>query len=419
MKRWLEEIGRPEMVTRLLWIIGAAGLAVRLVLVLMTQNIGGVASLDSSTYHSIATNLLAGRGFSQDGINPTLFVAPLYPFFLAAVYRVAGVHPLLVELLQVLFGVASAFLAWLITRARFGRMPGLIAFVLVLFLPELMVINTYLYTESFFIFLFLLAIWLAMRALEGPSAGALALAGLAGGLATLTRGVTMLLPLVLLLAFLLRRRGVLPSLRHTLLYALFFALPIVPWTMRNYHTFGAAVPIAVGSGDVLWTGNYRPHDGRYSYDKTMAVMDSMTAGLNQVDRDELLTGEALKHIKADPPAAAGLGVKKFFRFWFWVYEGAPSGMKREGGGLVQLILALSYYPILLLFCAGVWLSRRRWRELAFIHLVLGYYMALHVVMLVVPRYRIPVLPLLIFFAAFAVWEACGLISGGRRGAEKF
>src|SRR5690606_19246258 len=131
VKRWLEEIGCPEMVTRLLWIIGAAGLPVRLVLVLMTQNIGGVASLASSTYHSIATNLLAGRGFSQDGINPTLFVAPLYPFFLAAVYRVAGVHPLLVELLQVLFGVASAFLAWLITRARFGRMPGLIAFVLV------------------------------------------------------------------------------------------------------------------------------------------------------------------------------------------------------------------------------------------------------------------------------------------------
>jgi len=418
LKRWLEEMESPEMTRRLLWIVGAAGLLLRVVLVVLTQNIGGTASLDGSTYHSIAMNLLAGRGFSQDGVNPTLFVAPLYPFLLAGTYALAGVHPLLIELLQVLFGTASAWLAWLITRALFGRVPGLIAFVLVLFLPELMVINTYFYTESLFIFLFLLAIWLAMRALERPTWPLLAAAGLAGGLATLTRGVTMLLPLLLLFALLLRRRGIWPSLGRTLVYGLFFALPILPWTLRNYQTFGAAVPVAVGSGDVLWTGNYRPHDGRYSYAKTMAVMDSMTAGLNQVDRDALLTGEALKHIKEQPLAAAGLMVKKFFRFWFWVYEGAPSGMKRQGGGLVQLLLALSYYPILLLFCAGVWLSRRRWRELAFIHLLLGYYVALHVAMLVVPRYRIPVLPLLIFFAAFALYEAGDRFLRERRDAEQ-
>jgi len=418
LKRWLEEIERPEVIRTLLWGIGAAGLLLRVVLVVLTQHIGGAASLDGSTYHSIAMNLVVGRGFSQDGVNPTLFVAPLYPFLLAGVYTLAGVHPLLVELLQVLFGVASAWLAWLITRALFGRVPGLIAFVLVLFMPELMVINTYFYTESLFIFLFLLAIWLAMRVLERPAWPLPLLAGLAGGLATLTRGVTMLMPLLLFVALLLRHRGFWLSFRHSLVYGLFFVLPILPWTLRNYQTFGAAVPVAVGSGDVLWTGNYRPHDGRYSYEKTMAVMDSMTAGLDQVDRDQLLTGEALKHIKADPLAAARLMVKKFFRFWFWVYEGAPSGMKRQGGGLVQFLLALSYYPILLLFCAGVWLSRRRWRELAFIHLLLGYYMALHVAMLVVPRYRIPVLPLLIFFAAFALWEAGGRFLRERRDAEE-
>jgi len=389
---------------RLFWGAAVSGLLLRVIFVLLTQDIGGVTSLDASTYDHIARNLLAGVGFSEDGIHPSLFVAPLYPFLLAAVYGLAGVHPLLIELLQCLLGTATALVVWRLTRDHAGALAAGIALVLTLFMPELFVLTTYMYTETLFIFLFVLSIWLAQRALRQPSAGRLALAGLSGGLATLTRGVTMLLPLLVLAALLLRRGGF-AALRQAIVYGLFFVLPILPWTMRNYQTFHAVVPVAVGSGDVLWTGNYLPLDGKYSYDKTMAIMDSMTAGLNQVDRDRRLTRAALDNIKAAPLASAGLMARKFFRFWFWVYEGAPTGMQRRGGGLVQWVLALSYYPVLLLFAAGVWLSRRRWHDFIFIYLLLGYYVAAHVALLVVPRYRFPILPLMILFASLAVAAA--------------
>ena len=64
-------------------------------------------------------SLLEGRGFSQDSVNPTLFVAPLYPFFLAAVYGLAGVHPLLVEILQAVLGTLTALVLYLLARDRF------------------------------------------------------------------------------------------------------------------------------------------------------------------------------------------------------------------------------------------------------------------------------------------------------------
>jgi len=401
-----EKRNPPRAESRLVWGLALGGLILRVIFVLLTQNIGGVASLDASTYHHIACNLLAGAGFSEDGTHPSLFVAPLYPFFMAAVYGLAGVHPVVVELLQCLFGTATALVVWQLTRSYGGRLPALIALVLTLFIPELFVLTTYMYTETIFILLFVLSIWLALRALRRPVPGRLALAGLAGGLATLTRGVTMLLPLLFFAALLLHREG-LAALRQALLFALFFALPILPWTFRNYQTFHAVVPVAVGSGDVLWTGNYLPLDGKYSYDKTMAIMDSMTAGLNQVERDRRLTRAALDNIKAAPLASAGLMVRKFFRFWLWVYEGAPTGMQRQGGGLVQVVLAVSYYPVLLLFGVGLWLTRSRWREFFFIYLLLAYYVAAHVALLVVPRYRFPILPLMIFFASLALAEAWG------------
>jgi hypothetical protein len=160
------------------------------------------------------------------------------------------------------------------------------------------------------------------------------------------------------------------------------------------------VPIAVGTGDVFWTGNYLPYDGKYNYEKTMSLMDSMTVGMNQVDHDRRLMQEAWQNMEAQPLATAQLMVRKFFRFWFWVYESAPTGQRRLVSPVQGIMMAV-YYPLLLLSLAGLWQSRRRWREFLFLYFVLIYYTAIHVVMLVVPRYRFPILPLLCLFAALA------------------
>src|SRR3989338_5432811 len=44
---------------------------------------------DAISYNNIAVNLVQGRGFSHDGA-PTADRPPLYPFFLAAIYKTFG-----------------------------------------------------------------------------------------------------------------------------------------------------------------------------------------------------------------------------------------------------------------------------------------------------------------------------------------
>ena len=211
----------------------------------------------------------------------------------------------------------------------------------------------------------------------------------------------MLFPFVFFVA-LLFRFNLLKTVKIVILYSLFFVLPIIPWTIRNVKTFHTFVPIAVGTGDVLWTGNYLPFDGKYNYDKTMALMDSMTVGMNQIDRDAKLVAEAKKNMVAEPAKTIWLIVRKFFRFWTWVYESAPSGQKRTTSSPVKLVLEIAYYPVFILFLAGLVVTRKRWKEFVLIYLLLLYYASLHAVMLVVPRYRIPVIPLMVIFAAAAV-----------------
>ncbi len=385
------------------WIVTAATLALilRIVFVLATPNIGSPASMDAGTYHSIAVNLLEGKGYSEDGQNPSIFVAPLYPLFIFVIYKFLGIHPMLIELIQCFLGIGIGLFTFLIARKYFSEKVSLLAFIVVLFFPDLFVISTYMYTETLFVFLFLALVYSALMVAEKPTLGRIALGGLITGLATLTRGVTMLFPAIFFLVLLFRFH-LLKAVKITVLYSLFFVLPIIPWTIRNYVTFHAVVPIAVGSGDVLWTGNYLPFDGKYNYDKTMALMDSMTAGMNQVERDAKLVAEAKKNIAAEPVKSVWLMVRKFFRFWTWVYESAPSGQKRVTNGLIKLVLEVTYYPLLILFLLGLYITRKRWKEFVLIDLLLLYYASLHAVMLVVPRYRIPVIPLMVIFAATAV-----------------
>lgn len=384
------------------WIIITVALIGRVLFILATQNIGGPGSMDSQTYQSIATNLLKGHGYSEDGTNPSIFVAPLYPFTLAAIYRVFGFHSLIVEIFQCLLGIGIAIFAFLIARKLFNTTSALVVLAIVAFTPELFVLSTFLYTESLFIFLLMSTVWGLFRVLEQPTLGRIALAGLMAGLATLARGVTMLLPIILFLTLLTKFR-VLDALKWTLTFGLFFILPIVPWAARNYITFQAFIPVAVGNGDVLWTGNYLPFDGKYNYDKTRAMMDSMSLGMNQIERNNFFIREARKNMAAEPLETAWLMVRKIYRFWFWVYESVPSGQKRQAATAIQFVLKAFYYPLLVLFVMGLFLTFRRWRDLLLFYLLMLYYLAIHVFTLVVPRYRFPILPLMAIFAAYSLF----------------
>jgi len=395
--RWLDRYNRQVLMLAVL-----VGVILRLGFVLGFPQIGRIEGMDAFEYHRIAVNLLEGRGYSQDGIHPTIFVAPGYPIFLAGIYSVFGHDPYRAKAVQTVLGAVLVLVAYGFAREYVPQVGALVVAWLVAVFPDLVVISNYLYTENLFVPLFLLSLWLVRRAWRRRSLGLAALAGVVFAAATLTRGTSMLVPFLLAGLYLIIDRFRWRTIALSTVLVAVFAAAMLPWGLRNKREFGVFVPVAVGTGDVLFTGNYLPFDGEYRYEATRAVIDSLTLGMPLVERDQVLRKVALASIKAHPGATLWLTVRKFFRFWLRIYENVPSGKPRTTNWLISLPLALSYYPLLLLSLAGVWTIRAAWRRWADVLLTLLYFGGVHAVLLPIPRYRMPIIPLLAVLAVAAI-----------------
>ena len=248
--------------------VSLAGLALRLFLVAYFPAVVD----DSRLYADIAANWLQHGvyGVTNSGvITPTLSRLPGYPAFLAATFAVFGMGNFrAVLLVQVLFDLATCFLIADLARRMFSERAAQAAFLLAALCPFLANYAAAALTETLEIFFTALAFDLAFRGLgvgesEAPALSPLKFwlgCGLSIGAAILLRpdGGILLAAIGGYLLWLLGR-----SLRTNqaqklpiryfssrtilsagLLVALGAAAPLIPWTLRNWHTMHRIEPLA-------------------------------------------------------------------------------------------------------------------------------------------------------------------------------
>ena len=198
------------------------------------------ASKDTPSYLAPAWEFAEGEEFAL-----SVRRTPVYPLFIFAVLKLGGYDLRTLALLQHLLGVATAGLTYLLGRLIYGRPAGLAAAILVALSGPLVVYERFVMTETLFTTLLVLALAATLLAARLPSRTRLLLAGLTLGLAILTRPLAQVLLPLLPLALLLRAwyRG--PALgRRAALgrigwYALGLALVLLPWSVRNWLTYGS------------------------------------------------------------------------------------------------------------------------------------------------------------------------------------
>ena len=158
---------------------------------------------------------------------------PGYPALLSLVYALGGgMHAMIV--LQILLAAASVGLVYLVTLELAGSRAALIAsLLLALDVPSILFAD-YVMTETLFAFVLLLGTAFALRVRTGASPWWAVLAGLAFGLATLVRPITLYLPIVLAALLLVSLRAT-PRARLTLALVgiAAFAVPVGGWIARN------------------------------------------------------------------------------------------------------------------------------------------------------------------------------------------
>ncbi|MFA6029889.1 MAG: glycosyltransferase family 39 protein [Elusimicrobiota bacterium] len=381
------------------WWLGTflCALAVRLAWLWVWQSRGFTDRFGYDPYFTIA-NFWHGWG------PPWLDVThpPAFPFWIYLLLGVLGRPSLLaVQLANVLLSSASPLLLGLWTRRAFGETPARLAGLWAAFDPLLVFFAVQPQSEPFFVFVELCFFLALQAALASPSAlGALG-TGLLGGLASLTRSVFGPFAPFLAAALLWPRRREPRAWALAGLLALGWAAGPSLWGMRNLRIHGRFIPLAVNGGWNLWEGFTldREEVRRRPYAMTE---EAVAAGLDP--RDAAATGEYFARktktfMREHPGAAARIVAGKFFLYWRpWPYD--PHDPR------VRAVLAAYFSVLFLLAALGAWAVRRS-AAAAPVFALFVTLSLLHSVFFTSLRYRTPLEPFLVVFAAAGALRLLG------------
>lgn len=179
--------------------------------------------------------MASGHGYSLDTCPPyapTDLREPGYIFFLYLIYKIFGHNIQIAYFIQILFFSASCVLVFLIAKEIANARVAGYAGILTAVCPTLANYAIYLYSESFFTFLLIFSIFALINAKNSQLVKWYILSGLLLGLMVLCKAV-MLFFIVPAICYLFNKN----YKKIVLLFILFLSV-IIPWTLRNYYTFG-------------------------------------------------------------------------------------------------------------------------------------------------------------------------------------
>jgi 4-amino-4-deoxy-L-arabinose transferase-like glycosyltransferase len=193
---------------------------------------------------------------------PEVIRTPVYPAFVAAIYRVFGAGQLPVALAQTALFVLLCVVTYRIARRIVPETMGVAAAFVVALFPPFPYFGALVMTEVWTTVLFTVAMALAVRAVREQRTSDFAWLGLVLALATLSRPVFVLFPFALagvgLVIFPLLRIRPRPTLAAWAAMIAVFAVGMLPWFTYNYVTMGRfTLSPAGGIGRGMWEGTWQ------------------------------------------------------------------------------------------------------------------------------------------------------------------
>ena len=409
----------------------------------------GDALHGSVAYDEYALNLLDTGVYGRTAGVPDAVLPPLYSYVLAAVYSLFGRSYVAVGVLHILFDVCSIALLYDIARRLFsqprqhGDWIGALAGLFFALYPYLIFQNLTMADTALWITLLHLFVWLMilLRDRERYDRGTVAL-GVAGGivlgLSALARALLPPLAILVTLWFLFRL-----SWRQTLLRLLPAAIVsmvvLLPWLSRSSQIYGGFVAVSLNSGENLYQGNNRQtipifragYDVQWS-SRPPDAPDNDDPYLN----NQALMNAGLRYLRENPARIPELLLVKFGIYWnvqvtpinnlrqgerlrvtdagelrIVTDEGSQTGVTAANAAyqddslftvIGRNLHVLYFGGLWLLAIAGLWLSRRGWRDMSLLVLAQLSQTAVYLLFHPSTRYRSPTDPLLFVFSAVAV-----------------
>lgn len=373
-------------------------------------------AMDSQEYDRWAREIARGDWLGSE----PFFQAPLYPYLVALIYRVAGFSYDAVYLVQIAVALAGLY-ALGRAGAELGgaRVGGLAAWGGALYLPFVFY-DVQLLKESFAVAAVAALLWALAAARRRGAARLWATAGLLAGLLALLRENFLLVAPLLPLLVLGGSGGAAGCSRRAGAFVAAFALVLAPVAARNAALGGGFLPTTSQGGVNFWIGNHAGADGTYrpltpgrqiprlerAEPRRLAEAEAgRTLSAGEVSRHWLR--KSLAWARAEPGAFLALQGRKLALFasgyewpdavdYYWTKQRSPAlALPLGEWGAVVWVAAAGALLVLV---------RRRLADYAPALLLASAGALATVVFFVFARYRLPVVPPLLVLAAAAVDE---------------
>jgi hypothetical protein len=450
------------------WAIGVflTALAVRLLHVWQIRDAPFFSVLlgDARGYDEWARRIAAGDWIGSE----VFYQAPLYPYFLGVLYTLFGHDLLVVRIVQAALGAASAALlglaAWRLVTPRVGVVAGL---ALALYAPAIF-FDGLMQKAVLDVFFICLALWILSGCIPaapsvGPTRARWLALGAAMGALSLTRENALVLVAVVGLWALAgappstitaitamtatdKRKARAGAHRATssgsplgspqwgvgaaLAFVAGLAMVLLPVAGRNYAVGGGFYLTTAQFGPNFYIGNNAQSDGTYAslrpgrgapeyerQDATDLAEIAMGRRLSPAEVSSYWTDRAIDFITTRPGRWLRLMGRKVLLLWNAdeMLDTESQETYGEWSLPVRVLGWVGHFGILVpLAVLGMWTLWPERRRLWVIYAMTVMYAASVVMFYVFARYRFPLVPLLLLFAAAGAGSVIELARGTRQ-----
>ena len=404
-------------------------------------------------FDCVAQDLVYRGSFTCQGEDT--FAEPLYPLFLAVIYKIFGVDYDIVRVIQIIIFSATAIFVYLIARQFFSFNFAAFTALMTAVFYGLANQAGLIMTETIFTFLIVITVYYAYKAALEDKNIYWCIAGVSLGLATLTRGIVQFLFIffaINVFIYYYRKLGFSGSILKSGIIVLSFVIVVLPWI-----TLGSASgSVSPRGGRVLfsrtgWMERLYPHysahlvghlfgyyfsqkfdfevkssDFRDDPEQEQKVREFRSAGKSQGEINDVLLEQAKGRILKAPHKYILVSVLDFISLnspiipsgSLWqntaiIHPMFAEGRHPEISGAFKtaIILGLrfTWFAFMFLTIYGVIKSIKSpennglgWGKIGWIILVILYFNLAYSAVHAIPRYALPIYPFYVILAIVGI-----------------
>ena len=403
---------------------------------------------DQALYDSVAQNILSGQGFIYHGKDAG--IEPLYPLFLAGVYKFFGHNYNAVRIVQIVLFALTTVSVYLLAEKIFNKKIAVWSGLIIALFYGLANQTGNIATETLFTFLLIASALAFYKAYFEDKNFWFAISAILLGFASLTRGIVQFLFIFAIASIFVvyfRKTSFKNAAVKASLFLVAFLLVLLPWTVgsRLINAAGAGA-VAPRGGEILsvraelmenlypdypahlighlfgyfFSQKLYPNVSSATFRETplteKKIADLLKAGKNYHEIDAILTREAKAKILAAPHKYVLMSVLDFVSFnspiiprgSLWqntltihpmFAEGRHSAIPEWAKAAIILSIRFAWFAFMFLVIYGLVKNFRGRSKIGGLFLVIIYFNLTYSAVHAIPRYALPVYPFYFILAA--------------------